>query len=73
MSDENLHSKRKRRFMSDDERVRDFQRKLYRKAKQERKSQRKCKLYKKNAFNVLRDKYSLIDPTKYFPLTPANV
>jgi group II intron reverse transcriptase/maturase len=30
-----------------------------------RKSQRKCRLYGQNAFEVLVNKYSLIDPTKY--------
>ena len=31
-----------------------------------RKSQRKCRLYRQNAFEVLVSKYGLIDPTKYF-------
>ena len=31
----------------------------------ERKSQRKCRLYGHNAFEVLKAKYGLIDPTKY--------
>lgn len=30
-----------------------------------RKSQRKCKLYRKNAFVVLTSKYGLVDPSKY--------
>ena len=30
-----------------------------------RKSQRKCRLYRQNAFEVLVTKYGLIDPTKY--------
>jgi group II intron reverse transcriptase/maturase len=32
-----------------------------------RKSQRKCKLYNRGAFEVLVQKYGLIDPTKYAP------
>jgi RNA-directed DNA polymerase len=41
----------------------------------QRKSQRKCKLYKKGAFEVLEKKHGLIDPTKYLalrPLAPAK-
>lgn len=30
-----------------------------------RKSQRKCRLYRRNAFDLLVDQYGLIDPTKY--------
>lgn len=47
--------------------------KLYRFYK--KKSQRKCKLYRQNAFEVLVNKYKLIDPSDraYFGMTPANV
>ena len=69
--DENLQKKHKSQ-MSDFERIRDFQRKLYLRAKQDktfrfykRKSQRKSKLYRQNAFVVLTEKYGLVDPTKY--------
>ena len=48
--------------MSDEERVRDLQRKLYLKAKRE--NQRKGKLYNRWAFQVLVDSYGLIDPYK---------
>ncbi len=59
--------------MSDEERVRDFQRKLYQKAKQERKkSQRKSKLYGYRAFEKLVNLYGLIDPTKYTSLALAK-
>ena len=70
--------KKSKSQMSDEERVRDFQRKIYLKAKQDRdfrfyvlyrrKSQRKCKLYRHKAFEVLVDKYNLIDPSKYAPV-----
>ncbi len=50
---------------SDGEKIRDFQRKIYLKAKQE-KSQRKSKLYRQGAFEVLVEKYGLIDPTKCY-------
>ena len=51
--------------MTDAERVQDFQRKLYLKAKQDRKSQRKCKFSHQGAFGVLVSKYGLKDPGKY--------
>ena len=89
--EEDLQKKQKSQ-MSDLERIRDFQRKLYLKAKQnktfrfypnkakrnlryylfnrlqryyKRKSQRKSKLYRRKAYDVLIHKYGLIDPTKY--------
>ena len=62
---------KKKSEMSDAERVFSLQCKLYQKAKQEkrykykRKSQRKCRLYGQKAFEVLVERYGLIDPTKY--------
>jgi RNA-directed DNA polymerase len=37
-----------------------------------RKSQRKSKLYRQGAFEILVDKYGLIDPSKYHPKTFVN-
>ena len=47
--------------------------KLYRFYK--KKSQRKCKLYRQNAFEVLVNKHKLIDPSDrvFFGMTPVNV
>ena len=64
MIDSNLTSKRKSE-LTDEERVRSFQRKLYFKAKQEKESQSKCKLYRRNAFDKLVNKYGLINPVVY--------
>jgi len=64
---DSLHTKRKSQ-MSDKERIQDFQRKLYRKAKQEqefkRKSQRASRLYRRKVFEELVSRCGLIDPTK---------
>lgn len=64
---EALEKKRKSQ-MSDEERVRDFQRKLYRKAKQEesyKKSQRKSRLCNQGAYKTLMDKFGLIKVTNW--------
>ena len=53
---ESLQMDRER--LSDEERVRTLQRKLYQKAKRERKS----KLYKQGAYEMLRKKHGLYDP-----------
>lgn len=37
-----------------------------------RKSQRKSRLYRKQAFELLVHKYGLIDPIKYSPRLPVN-
>ncbi len=66
-----LRKKPKRKEMSDKERIRDFQRKLYRKAKQE-KSQRKSKLCNQGAFDKLVKKYGMTDPSKYQPMTTVK-
>jgi len=61
--------KRRRSEIPDTERVLTLQEKLYQKAKQERgynrKSQRKCRLYRHNAFEVLVTRFGLIDPRNY--------
>jgi hypothetical protein len=67
---DSLQTKRKSQ-MSDKERIQDFQRKLYRKAKQE-KSQRASRLYRRNVFEVLVSRCGLIDPTK-MTRSPAPV
>ncbi len=60
-----LQMKRKSQ-MSDEERIRDFQRKLYRKAKQEdaynykRKSQRKSRLCNQGAYKALVERFRLV-------------
>lgn len=51
--------------LSDKERVRDFQRKLYQKAKREPKSQRVSKLYSRYGFDGIVNRYGLIDPSTY--------
>ena len=62
---------KRKRDMSDGERVRLLQEKLYCKAKQERgynynrKSQRRSGLYGSQAYEVLVRKYGLIEPTKF--------
>jgi len=57
--------KKGKRSMSGAERVSQLQEKLYCKAKQDRKSQRRSRLYGQQAFEMLVHKYGLIDPTKY--------
>jgi len=69
--------KRRRSEIPTAERLQTLQDKLYQKAKQEpnfntalyqyynRKSQRKSSLYGQKAFEILVNKYKLIDPTKY--------
>ena len=65
-----LQMKRKSQ-MSDEERVRDFQRKLYRKAKQE--SQRKSRLCNQGAHKALVDRFRLVKITTWPKLTaPVN-
>ena len=62
--------KRRRGQIPDAERLSILHEKLYQKAKQDRKSQRKSRLYRHNAFDVLVTKFGLIDPTKFvYPLT----
>ena len=65
-----LFAKRKSE-MTDAERVLILGNKLYQKAKQEnnRKSQRKSRLYGQRAFGVLVSRHGLIDPTKYHART----
>lgn len=67
MNDSNLQKKRKRSEMTDDERVRDFQRKLYRKAKME-KDFRFYVLYDKICLMyVLREAYRRVKSNKGAP------
>ena len=69
-----LQMKRKS-LISDEERVRDLQRKLYRKAKQEdkRKSQRKSRLCNQGAYKTLVERYRLVEITTWPKVAvPAN-
>ena len=51
--------------LSDTERVQDFQRKLYHKAKRELKSQKVSKLYRRYGFEGIVNRFGMIDPSRY--------
>ena len=62
---------KKRKDMSTEERLQLLQRKLYLKAKQDRKSQRKSRMYGQHAFDILVKKYGLINPYRTCGFRPV--